>query len=141
MPSGFSIWRVDNALGSFIAHFSVEFPAQMCAYELHQMLFANPYWPTTSKNNENFLNDNQLRNENRGDVDSGSAGWEVLRSTSKSGGYCISTPHFERIWWDKGSDTRKSVSIWRAIPRPGFSVLGDCITEGLEMLTIFFLIQ
>ncbi|TKY54291.1 Vacuolar protein sorting-associated protein 13C [Spatholobus suberectus] len=44
----------------------------------------------------------------------------------------MSTPNFERIWWDKGSDLRRPVSIWRPITRHGYSVLGDCITEGLE---------
>ncbi|KAI7737222.1 hypothetical protein M8C21_001545, partial [Ambrosia artemisiifolia] len=62
---------------------------------------------------------------------SSSSGWDTLRSISKASCY-MSTPSFERIWWDKGSDIRRPVSVWRPIPRPGFKVLGDCITEGLE---------
>lgn len=42
----------------------------------------------------------------------------------------ITTPQFERIWWDKGSDSRKVVSIWRPKPPPGYAVLGDCLVEG-----------
>ncbi|MCD7461323.1 hypothetical protein HAX54_045893 [Datura stramonium] len=38
--------------------------------------------------------------------------------------------HLDMSQW--GSDLRPAVSIWRPIRRPGFAVLGDCITEGLE---------
>ncbi|KAK4405432.1 putative vacuolar protein sorting-associated protein 13A [Sesamum angolense] len=44
----------------------------------------------------------------------------------------MSTPNFERIWWDRGGDIRRPFSIWRPIPRLGYAILGDCITEGLE---------
>lgn len=44
----------------------------------------------------------------------------------------MSTPHFERIWWDRGYDLGKPISIWRPVPRPGFAPLADCITEGFD---------
>ncbi|CAM6085299.1 unnamed protein product [Calypogeia fissa] len=41
-------------------------------------------------------------------------------------------PQFERIWWDKGSDSRQGVSIWRPKTSCGYPILGDCLVEGLE---------
>ncbi|CAM6091491.1 unnamed protein product [Calypogeia fissa] len=41
-------------------------------------------------------------------------------------------PQFERIWWDKGSDSRQGVSIWRPKTSSGYPILGDCLVEGLE---------
>ncbi|KAL4193113.1 hypothetical protein AMTRI_Chr06g197730 [Amborella trichopoda] len=78
-------------------------------------------------------NNNDIREADLGVT---SYGWDMLRSISKSSSYYMSTPHFERIWWDKGSDHRKPVSIWRPLPRPGFTILGDCITVGLEPPTL-----
>ena len=47
------------------------------------------------------------------------------------------TPNFERIWWDKGGDTRQPISIWQSILSPGYAIPGDCVTEGFELPTIF----
>ncbi|CAA6659805.1 unnamed protein product [Spirodela intermedia] len=44
-----------------------------------------------------------------------SSGWDIVRSLSKS-----------------SSEFGRPVSIWRPLPRPSFSALGDCIVEGLE---------
>ncbi|KAJ8645273.1 hypothetical protein MRB53_007021 [Persea americana] len=132
LTTGFSIWRLDNAVGSFYAHAAVEHPPKISGCELHQVLFRNPSLLYSSAHNATSSTSvgsggkSQEQSNN-----SGSSGWDMLRSISR-GSDCMSTPHFERIWWDKGSDLRRPVSIWRPLPRPGFSVLGDCITEGLE---------
>ncbi|KAL0925485.1 hypothetical protein M5K25_003821 [Dendrobium thyrsiflorum] len=125
--SGFSIWHVDNVLGSFYAHSSVDYPPKDESFDLHQILLRYPNWHfSVKKNSPSASHDQQTFN-----TSNASSGWDILRTLSRTS-YFISTPHFERIWWDKGSDLRRSISIWRPIPRQGFAPLGDCITEGLE---------
>ncbi|KAG9446693.1 hypothetical protein H6P81_012821 [Aristolochia fimbriata] len=134
IPSGFSVWRLDNALGSFCAHASIECPPKTIGYDLHLSLFRNLGLHVSSSNTAqtNFSNNSNYQSQKGNLGDSGRSGWEILRSISKPNSFYVSTPHFERIWWDKGCDLRRPVSVWRPIPRLGFSVLGDCITEGLE---------
>nr|GEV02157.1 vacuolar protein sorting-associated protein 62 [Tanacetum cinerariifolium] len=127
-PSGFSIWRLDNVLGSFYANPSISSPSQDICLDLNHLLLMKSSWHRLSARESRSDVAIQHNQQNQG---TNSSGWDVLRSISKANCY-MSTPSFERIWWDKGSDTRRPVSIWRPIPRPGFKVLGDCITEGLE---------
>ncbi|XP_020520361.1 uncharacterized protein LOC18430003 [Amborella trichopoda] len=135
--SGFSIWRLENCLGSFYAHASTECPPKTVLCDLRDILRRSPTQQSNSINipslDISMKNNNDIREADQGVT---SYGWDMLRSISKSSSYYMSTPHFERIWWDKGSDHRKPVSIWRPLPRPGFSILGDCITEGLEPPTL-----
>ncbi|KAJ9559357.1 hypothetical protein OSB04_013971 [Centaurea solstitialis] len=131
--SGFSIWRLDNFLGSFYANPSVSCPSQDICYDLNHLLLLNSSWRRLSaRESRSDVNvDNDSTHQQSSNQGTGSSGWDVLRSISKASCY-MSTPNFVRIWWDKGSDTRRPVSVWRPVSRPGFKVLGDCITEGLE---------
>ncbi|KAD5802908.1 hypothetical protein E3N88_14268 [Mikania micrantha] len=134
-PSGFSIWRLDNLLGSFHAKASVSCLPQEICYDLNHLLLLNSSWHrlSTRESRSDVIVDNEKTHQqasNQG-ITSSSSGWDVLRSVSKASCY-VSTPSFERIWWDKGGDIRTPVSVWRPIPRPGFKIFGDCITEGLE---------
>ncbi|XP_040944166.1 uncharacterized protein [Gossypium hirsutum] len=131
--SGFSIWRLDNVLGSFYAHSSIAYPSKGNSSDLSHLLLWSSVWsyaslqeyiPDTVDNNHS-----SQQTSNQGDS---SSGWDILRSISKASSCYMSTPHFERIWWDKGGGLRRPVSIWRPIPCPGHAILGDCITEGLE---------
>ncbi|KAJ4956285.1 hypothetical protein NE237_013068 [Protea cynaroides] len=130
--SGFSIWRLDNIVGSFYAH-----PATVCPLDsgsdIAYVLLRNSNWFYSSS--EKIASDG-TRYQDYGGLhgnkeSASSSGWDILRSISKASCY-TSTPHFERIWWDKGGDLRQEFSIWRPMPRPGYAILGDCITEGLE---------
>ncbi|XP_012842600.1 PREDICTED: uncharacterized protein LOC105962815 isoform X1 [Erythranthe guttata] len=132
--SGFSIWRLDNCLGSFYAHPSSGCPSRDSCFDLNHLLLWNSS-QRQSSSNESLLDFNTgqenacLQTSNQGST---SSGWDVLRSISKASTYYMSTPNFERIWWDRGGDLRRPFSIWRPIPRLGYAILGDCITEGLE---------
>ncbi|KAK1425949.1 hypothetical protein QVD17_14616 [Tagetes erecta] len=134
--SGFSIWRLDNLLGSFHANPSVSYLPQDICYDLNHLLLLNSSWhrlsTRESRSDVNIDHENAHQQRSNQGITSSSSGWDVLRSVSKASCYML-TPSFERIWWDEGSDIRKSVSVWRPIPRPGFKVIGDCITEGLEL--------
>lgn len=124
--SGYSIWRLDNTLGSFYAHPSIEYPPKDSCFDLNHLLLWNSSW----YNSSSIHPSPDLTFEHECMQPNATSGWDIIRSISKATSYYISTPNFERIWWDRGSDLRRPVSIWRPITRPGYAVLGDCITEG-----------
>ncbi|WVZ12338.1 hypothetical protein V8G54_016868 [Vigna mungo] len=129
--SGFSIWRLDNAVGSFFAHSSTGCPPKDRCYDLNHLLVWNSNRAPLIGPVSDYSSDQENKNiQTSKSVNT--SGWDILKSISKATNCYMSTPNFERIWWDKGSDLRRPVSIWRPIARHGYSVLGDCITEGLE---------
>lgn len=136
--SGFSIWRLDNCLGSFYAHPSSGYPLKDVCFDLNHLLLWNSCQLKYSS--DESLGDMNSENKRECNQTSGhtatSSGWDVLRSVSKTTSFYVSTPNFERIWWDRGGDLRRPFSVWRPIPRPGYSILGDCITEGLDFLSL-----
>ncbi|KAI4335042.1 hypothetical protein L6164_013726 [Bauhinia variegata] len=130
--SGFSIWRLDNVLGSFFTHSSTELSPNETFYDLNHLLLWNCIRQSSLIDPVSELStyhDNESQHTSEG---GNASGWDILRSISKTTNVYMSTPNFERIWWDKGSELRRPVSIWRPIARLGYAVLGDCITEGLE---------
>ncbi|XP_071939359.1 uncharacterized protein [Coffea arabica] len=132
--SGFSIWRLDNAFGSFYAHpFTCNPPLNNC-FDLNHLLrgFSCHHSSSSSQVASEFGAKHEDTRELLTTQGTTSSGWDILRSISKATTCYMSTPHFKRIWWDRGSDLRRPVSIWRPMPRPGYAILGDCITEGLE---------
>jgi len=138
--SEFSIWRVDNVIASFCAHNSIEQPTKTEALNLHHVLLRNPNCYIV----KDLSADSSIQNDQSSDQlnhRKSLSGWDVLRTLSRPSNYCMSTPHFERIWWDKGNDTKKPFSIWRPLPRFGFASVGDCITEGFEPPTLGILFK
>ncbi|CAH9120434.1 unnamed protein product [Cuscuta epithymum] len=125
--SGYSIWRLDNTLGSFYAHPSTKHPPKDSCFDLNHLLLWSSSWYRSSS----IYPSSDLTFEHEY-TQPHTSGWDIIRSISKATACYISTPNFERIWWDRGSDLRRPVSIWRPVTRPGYAVLGDCITEGLE---------
>ncbi|KAL9249938.1 Intermembrane lipid transfer protein VPS13-like protein [Drosera capensis] len=143
MTSGFSIWRLDNVLGSFIAHSYADCPPKNICYDLNHCLVWNTHLhrPSMKRSKATTSLYTDSKTQEASNQTLSSSGWDIIRSYSKANNCFISTPNFERIWWDKGGDLRHPISIWRPIPRPGYAVLGDCIAEGLEppALGILFL--
>ncbi|CAM8996430.1 unnamed protein product [Rhodiola kirilowii] len=127
--SGFSIWRCNNVIGSFYAHPSAECPHKQHCCDLSYMLL---WYSSMHKKSASEMTINKDSLKQDSDQNPNSSGWDILRSISKASNCYISTPNFERIWWDRGTDLRRPVSIWRPIACPGYAVLGDCITEGIE---------
>lgn len=133
--SGFSIWRLDNVIGSFYAHSSAECPSKKNSSDLSHLLLWNSVWSYASLKESvpELAVVNDHASQQTSNQSASSSGWDILRSISKATSCYVSTPHFERMWWDKGSDLRRPVSIWRPISRRGYAVVGDCITEGLDL--------
>ncbi|XP_044485071.1 uncharacterized protein LOC123210663 isoform X2 [Mangifera indica] len=132
--SGFSIWRMDNVLGSFYAHSSIECPSKGISCDLNHVLLWNSiqsHLPTEASSSS-LTDDHEHGHQQTSTDGANSSGWDGVRSISKATSCYTSTPHFERIWWDKGSELCRPVSIWRPITRSGYAMLGDCVIEGLE---------
>lgn len=133
--SEFSIWRLDNVLGSFCAHKLTSCPPKGNSFDVSHLLLWNPNQPCSSSEESGF--ESGITHGNRepetSNKNENSSGWDVVRSVSKSANHFTSTPNFERVWWDKGCDHRRPVSIWRPQARSGYAVLGDCIVEGLDL--------
>ena len=136
--SGFSIWRLDNLLGSFSAHASTKSPSVHNSWDLNHLLLWNSHRQNSASKESasGFTFDHDNGGQERSKQSVNPSGWDMVRSSSKATTCYMSTPNFERIWWDKGSDIRRPVSIWRPIARLGYAILGDCISEGLELFIL-----
>lgn len=134
--SGFSIWRLDNCIGSFYAHPFDGFPPKDSCFDLNHLLLWNSgqHKSSSKESSLNSIDEQEHAYQQTSSQSATSSGWDILRSNSKAATHYMPTPNFERIWWDKGGDLRQPVSIWRPVPRPGYAILGDCVTEGLEFL-------
>lgn len=132
--TGYSIWRMDNVIGSFIGHASTDCPEKDHACDLNHLLKwnSNPDYTASKEPSSNTASDHDTVSHS---ISQGatSSRWDILRSISKETNFYLSTPNFERIWWDKGSEVRCPISIWRPLARRGYAILGDSITEGLEL--------
>lgn len=138
--SGFSIWRIDNVLGNFFAHNSQECPSSSSSCDLNHLLLWNSDMHYSSEGSGTGMTmDHGYGGQSSNNHSASSSRWDIIRSISEVNNCCMSTPHFERIWYEKGSDARKPVSIWRPIPRPNYAILGDCITEGLGLFLMLLL--
>lgn len=141
LQSGFTIWRLDNFLGSFYAHPSAGHPPRDCCFDLnHLVLWNSSQLFSSSKDPSSDLSADHENSYQQTIDHASSSGWDILRSVTKATSCYMSTPNFERIWWDRGGDLRRPVSIWRPIPCPGYGILGDCITEGLDLFHLLLLL-
>uniref|UniRef100_A0A175YPS3 Uncharacterized protein n=1 Tax=Daucus carota subsp. sativus TaxID=79200 RepID=A0A175YPS3_DAUCS len=131
--SGFSIWHLDNVVGSFYAHPSTECPPINICRDLNHLVLLNSSQAHTSLEKSTFNLDSEHESEYRkpNSQSANSSRWDLVKSISKGTSH-ISTSSFERIWWDKGVDIGGPVSIWRPQRRPGYAILGDCLVEGFE---------
>lgn len=128
--NGCSIWRMENAAGSFYAHSYIAPPSRSLVCELCETLLRTtiPLGTEAEKLDprpETISNQGSLRR-----LPSINARLDSSASVKGSSGrYLITTPQFERLWWDKGSELRRPASIWRPIVPPGYAIVGDCLVE------------
>lgn len=141
--NGCSIWRMENAAGSFYAHFSTTSPLKPLIRELSETLLRTVSHivmdadrPVVDGDKLDLAsNQSMLRRLPSANprIDSMASG----RHTT--GRYLITTPQFERLWWDKGSEFRHPASIWRPIVPSGYAIVGDCLVRGYAKFLFCFL--
>ncbi|MCO5593423.1 hypothetical protein L7F22_047437 [Adiantum nelumboides] len=128
----FSIWRIENIAGSFFAHLSHRPPARSELYDVREVAFDGEsdgkIGAESSEPGNKVKGGAAKQHEQRPSL----SGVESFGPTSKAGRMIGTTAQFERMWWDKGSENRRTISIWRPVPPPGYVTVGDHITEGLE---------
>ncbi|KAK1380403.1 Calcium-dependent lipid-binding family protein [Heracleum sosnowskyi] len=131
--SGFSIWHLDNVVGSFYAHPSTDCPPINICRDLNHLVLLNSSQAHISyeKSSSDLDSGHDYEYGKSNSQGANSSRWDIVKSISRGTSY-VSTSNFERIWWDKGSDIGGPVSIWRPLRRPGYAILGDCIVEGFE---------
>lgn len=137
--SGFSIWRLDNVVGSFYAHPLTDCPPINICRDLNHLVLLNSSQAHISYEKSSFdlASGHDYEYGKQYGQSANSSRWDIVKSISRGTSY-ISTSNFERIWWYKGGDVGGPVSIWRPMRRPGYAILGDCLVEGLELFYIFF---
>ncbi|KAI5061209.1 hypothetical protein GOP47_0023714 [Adiantum capillus-veneris] len=128
----FSIWRIENVAGSFLAHLSLKPPARSEIYDVRDVAFDGEnddrVGVESSEPGNKVKGGAPKQHEQRPSL----SGVENFEATAKAGRMIATTAQFDRMWWDKGSENRRIISIWRPVPPPGYVFVGDHITEGLE---------
>ncbi|KAJ8763967.1 hypothetical protein K2173_003749 [Erythroxylum novogranatense] len=114
--------RVDNSVGTFLPsdHLTLSLTAK--AYELRHVKFRFQESPPALSR----------------DIDVGSPSSHVdavqsERSTTISSGRRFeAVASFQLIWWNRSSNSRKKISIWRPVVPQGMVFLGDIAVRGYE---------
>jgi len=139
--NGCSIWRMENAAGSFYAHLSTTPPLRPQTRELSETLLRTVSHIVMDA-------DRPVMDADKPDLASNQSKLKRLPSANPridsvasgrhtTGRYLITTPQFERLWWDKGSEFRPPASIWRPIVPSGYAIVGDCLIRGYVNFSFF----
>lgn len=127
-----TIWRVQNSMGSFFASHNLSSPSSAFAFDLRDELQVHDSNPNNSSSNgDSAVNSSDLSTErsiSKRSLSSLRGSSRALSSQSLK--HYASTTNFERLWWDKGGETKRHVSLWRPIAPSGYAMFGDVSVEG-----------
>ncbi|KAH7549714.1 hypothetical protein JRO89_XS13G0070800 [Xanthoceras sorbifolium] len=121
-PSSLAFWRVDNSIGTFLPADPLTFSLSGRAYDLRHTIFGFPEaFPKASEHSHDqapssHINSRQLENST---VANSVRRFEAVAS-------------FRLIWWNRGSSSRKKLSIWRPVLSGGMVYFGDIAVKGFE---------
>ncbi|OMP08180.1 hypothetical protein COLO4_06705 [Corchorus olitorius] len=122
-PSSLAFWRVDNSLGTFLPAESTTFSLLGRAYELrHVIIGSSEVYPKASRTS---------------DIEASSSGRIYSRHSESSavvnsGRRFEAVASFRLVWWNRGSSSRKQLSIWRPEVPQGMVYFGDIAVQGYE---------
>ncbi|XWS38677.1 hypothetical protein CRYUN_Cryun19dG0151500 [Craigia yunnanensis] len=122
-PSSLAFWRVDNSLGTFLPAEPTTLRLLARAYELRHVIIGSPeVYPKASRSSDIQASPlghvNNRRSESSTVVNSGRR-FEAVAS-------------FRLVWWNRGSSSRKQLSIWRPVVPQGMVYFGDIAVQGYE---------
>lgn len=124
---------MENAAGSFYAHFSITRPPRPLARDLSETLLRTVSHIVTDMDKPEIITDSASSQGSLRRIPSASSRIDSMASgRHNSGRYLITTPRFERMWWDKGSEFRPAASIWRPVVPAGYAIAGDCLVRGYD---------
>ncbi|XP_023553987.1 uncharacterized protein LOC111811402 [Cucurbita pepo subsp. pepo] len=120
--SNIALWRVDNAAGSFLPADPTTFSVRGTAYELRRTIFGFPeVYLQMSKSSDSHASPSQTETS--------------LPEKSRivtSGQHFEAVADFQLIWWNRGSNSKKKLSIWRPVVPQGKIYFGDVVMKGFE---------
>lgn len=117
--SSFGFWRVDNSVGTFLPADPLTYSSSGRAYELHHIIFG--LLEVSPKAFEHSVaqasSDVQDRPLEKSAIPNSGRRFEAVAS-------------FHLIWWNRGSNSKKKLSIWRPIIPEGMVYFGDIAVKG-----------
>ncbi|XP_057978559.1 uncharacterized protein LOC131164992 isoform X2 [Malania oleifera] len=120
--SSLAFWRVDNSIGTFLPADPTTLSLRGKAYELRHIFFQLPaVSPKPSKSSELLPTSGQAPNVQ-----------SERSSAANSGRRFEAIASFKLIWWNRGSGSRKKLSIWRPVVPQGMVYFGDIAAQGYE---------
>ncbi|KAJ0048722.1 hypothetical protein Pint_15724 [Pistacia integerrima] len=119
--SSFGFWRVDNSVGTFLPADPLTYSLSGRAYELRHAIFGFPeVSPKPFEHSHAQASSNvQDRPLEKSAVVNSGRRFEAVAS-------------FHLIWWNRGSNSKKKLSIWRPIVPEGMVYFGDIAVKGYE---------
>lgn len=121
---------MDNAAGSFLPADPTTFSVRGTAYELRRTIFGFPeVYLQMSKSSDSHASPSQTETS--------------LPEKSRivtSGQHFEAVADFQLIWWNRGSNSKKKLSIWRPVVPQGKIYFGDVVMKGC-VLSIFYFIS
>ncbi|KAK4844286.1 hypothetical protein QYF36_018501 [Acer negundo] len=121
-PSSLAFWRVDNSVGTFLPADPLTLSLSGRAYDLRLSIFGFPEdFPKASGHSHDqapssHTNSRPLENS----------------EVANSGRRLEAVASFRLIWWNRGSSSRKKLSIWRPVLSRGMVYFGDIAVKGFE---------
>lgn len=123
--SSFAFWRVDNSLGTFLPAEPTTLRLLARPYELRHVIIGSPeVYPGASRSSE--IQASPSGHVNNRQSESSAVG--------NSGRRFEAVASFRLVWWNRGSSSRKQLSIWRPVVPNGMVYFGDIAVQGYVVL-------
>lgn len=120
-PSSLAFWRVDNSLGTFLPAEPTTFSLLARAYELrHVMIGSSEVYPKASISSHIQASPSGHTHNQ----------WSESSTVVNSGRRFEAVASFRLVWWNRGSSSRKQLSIWRPVVPQGMVYFGDIAVQG-----------
>ncbi|KAK6251014.1 hypothetical protein SCA6_005019 [Theobroma cacao] len=121
--SSLAFWRVDNSLGTFLPAEPTTFSLLARAYELrHVMIGSSEVYPKASISSHIQASPSGHTHNQ----------WSESSTVVNSGRRFEAVASFRLVWWNRGSSSRKQLSIWRPVVPQGMVYFGDIAVQGYE---------
>lgn len=119
---------MDNAAGSFLPADPINFHVRGTAYELRRTIFGFPeVYHEKPKRSDSHASSSQTETSHL-----------ERPPIVTSGQRFEAVANFQLIWWNRGSNSKKKLSIWRPVVPPEKIYFGDIVVKGYEFLIFYF---
>lgn len=122
---------MDNAAGSFLPADPTTFSVRGTAYELRHTIFGFPEVShEVPKSSDSHASPSQTETSH------------LEKSPIVTSGQRFeAVANFQLIWWNRGSNSKKKLSIWRPVVPQGKIYFGDVAIKGSVSFIFYFLVS